>query len=185
MESIFLIGLLAATLRVATPLILGTLGELFSERSGVLNLGIEGTMFLGAFVGFVGAKLTGSLWLGFGMAIAGRRGRRSRHVSLDGALRSEPACVRLGTHAAVDRGFVVRVSPDLRRAVGPALHRYFPDHIAAEWSPIPGPDLRTACADLCRLCLDPGGVVGDPSNPFWSEDTRGRRRIPKRPMRPA
>ncbi len=69
MESIFLVGLLAATLRVATPLIFGTLGELFSERSGVLNLGIEGTMFLGAFVGFVGAKLTGSLWLGFGMAI--------------------------------------------------------------------------------------------------------------------
>jgi len=69
MENIFIVGLLAATLRVATPLIFGTLGELFSERSGVLNLGIEGTMFLGAFVGFVGAKTTGSLWLGLGMAI--------------------------------------------------------------------------------------------------------------------
>jgi len=69
MESVFLIGLLSATLRVATPLIFGTLGELFSERSGVLNLGIEGIMFLGAFVGFTVAKLSGSLWLGFAAAV--------------------------------------------------------------------------------------------------------------------
>jgi len=61
---VFLIGLIAATLRVATPLILGTLGELFAERAGILNLGIEGTMFFGAFVGFVIGGMTGSLWLG-------------------------------------------------------------------------------------------------------------------------
>ena len=60
----FLIGLVAATLRVATPLVFGTLGELFCERAGILNLGIEGTMFVGAFVGFAAAYLTGSLWLG-------------------------------------------------------------------------------------------------------------------------
>ncbi len=60
----FLVGLIAATLRVATPLILGTLGELYSERAGILNLGIEGTMFLGAFVGFAVAGGTDSLWLG-------------------------------------------------------------------------------------------------------------------------
>ncbi|MBI4927877.1 MAG: ABC transporter permease [Anaerolineae bacterium] len=65
----FLVGLIAATLRVATPLIYGTLGELFSERAGVLNLGIEGTMFLGAFVGFTAASLTGNLWIGFIAAI--------------------------------------------------------------------------------------------------------------------
>ncbi|MEJ5313760.1 MULTISPECIES: ABC transporter permease [Anaerolinea] len=65
----FLVGLIAATLRVATPLILGTLGELFSERSGILNLGIEGTMFLGAFTGFAVAYLTGSLWLGLLAAV--------------------------------------------------------------------------------------------------------------------
>ncbi|WP_322507966.1 ABC transporter permease [Anaerolinea sp.] len=65
----FLVGLIAATLRVATPLILGTLGELFSERSGILNLGIEGTMFLGAFTGFAVAYTTGSLWLGLLAAV--------------------------------------------------------------------------------------------------------------------
>lgn len=67
--ALFLVGLIAATLRVATPLIYGTLGELFAERSGVLNLGIEGTMFLGAFVGFAVAYHTESLWLGILAAI--------------------------------------------------------------------------------------------------------------------
>ena len=66
---IFLIGLIAATLRVATPLIFGTLGELFCERAGVLNLGIEGTMFFGAFTGFAVAKTTGNLWLGLLAAV--------------------------------------------------------------------------------------------------------------------
>ncbi|HED24773.1 MAG TPA: ABC transporter permease, partial [Firmicutes bacterium] len=60
----FIIGLLAATLRVATPLIFGTLGELFSERAGILNLGIEGIMLIGAFTGFAAAYITGSLWVG-------------------------------------------------------------------------------------------------------------------------
>lgn len=63
------IGLIAATFRVATPLIYGTLGELFCERAGVLNLGIEGTMFFGAFTGFAVAKTTGNLWLGLLAAI--------------------------------------------------------------------------------------------------------------------
>lgn len=70
--TLFLVGLIAATLRVATPLIFGTLGELFSERSGVLNLGIEGIMFLGAFTGFAVAAKTGSLWIGLlGAIVAG------------------------------------------------------------------------------------------------------------------
>ncbi|HWQ46718.1 MAG TPA: ABC transporter permease [Longilinea sp.] len=67
----FIVGLLAATLRVATPLIYGTLGELFSERSGILNLGIEGTMFFGSFVGFAVAYQTDSLWLGILAALIG------------------------------------------------------------------------------------------------------------------
>jgi general nucleoside transport system permease protein len=55
-------------LRVATPLLLATLGELFSERGGVLNLGIEGIMLLGAMVGFTTAWFTGELWLGVAAA---------------------------------------------------------------------------------------------------------------------
>ena len=65
----FIVGFLAATLRIATPLIFGTLGELFCERAGILNLGIEGTMFFGAFVGFAVAAKTGSLMIGLLAAI--------------------------------------------------------------------------------------------------------------------
>ena len=65
----FFVGLLAATLRVATPLLLATLGELYAERAGILNLGIEGTMFLGAFVGFMFADKTSSLGVGLAAAI--------------------------------------------------------------------------------------------------------------------
>jgi ABC-type uncharacterized transport system permease subunit len=60
----FWVAFLAATVRVATPLILATLGETFSERSGILNLGIEGIMMFGAFMGFITVYLTKSLWLG-------------------------------------------------------------------------------------------------------------------------
>ena len=65
----FLLEVLAATLRNATPLVYGTVGEAYSERAGVLNLGIEGTMYAGAFFGFATAFATGSAWLGLAAAI--------------------------------------------------------------------------------------------------------------------
>lgn len=64
------VGFFAALIRIATPLILATLGELYSERSGVLNLGIEGIMLLGAMVGFTAAYFSGNLWLGVLAALA-------------------------------------------------------------------------------------------------------------------
>ncbi len=57
-----------ATLRTATPLILGTLGVLLCERAGVLNLGIEGIMVAGAFTGWLAVWMGGDLWLGVGVA---------------------------------------------------------------------------------------------------------------------
>jgi ABC-type uncharacterized transport system permease subunit len=66
----FIIDLLAATLRNATPLVYGTVGETYAERSGVLNLGIEGTMYAGAFAGFAAAWATGSPLIGLAAAIA-------------------------------------------------------------------------------------------------------------------
>jgi general nucleoside transport system permease protein len=53
-----------AVLRIATPLIFGTLGVLLCERTGVLNLGIEGIMVAGAFTGWLTVYLGGGLWLG-------------------------------------------------------------------------------------------------------------------------
>jgi ABC-type uncharacterized transport system permease subunit len=60
----FITGLLGATLRMATPIIFATLGEILAERSGVLNLGIEGIMLMGAMTGFLFTLSSGSLWLG-------------------------------------------------------------------------------------------------------------------------
>ena len=68
--ALFDVGFFAALVRISTPLLLATLGELYSERSGVLNLGIEGIMLLGAMVGFTVAYETGSLWLGVLAALA-------------------------------------------------------------------------------------------------------------------
>jgi simple sugar transport system permease protein len=60
-----LIAFLASTVGAATPLIYASLGELMVERSGVLNLGVEGMMLVGAIAGFAAATQTGSLVLGF------------------------------------------------------------------------------------------------------------------------
>lgn len=57
-----------AVLRIATPLILGTLGVLLCERAGVLNLGIEGIMVAGAFAGWLAVYQGASLWVGVGVA---------------------------------------------------------------------------------------------------------------------
>ena len=61
---VLIIGWLTATIRMTAPLIYGAMGELLSERAGVLNLGIEGIMLLGALVGFLTVYVTQNLWLG-------------------------------------------------------------------------------------------------------------------------
>lgn len=58
-------GLWGAVLRIATPLILGTLGALLCERAGVLNLGIEGIMTFGAMIGWLAVYNGADLWTGF------------------------------------------------------------------------------------------------------------------------
>jgi ABC-type uncharacterized transport system permease subunit len=63
-DFIFAAGFWAATLRMATPLIFGTIGELVCERSGVLNLGIEGIMTIGSMAGWMWVYQGGSLWGG-------------------------------------------------------------------------------------------------------------------------
>ncbi|MBY5934898.1 ABC transporter permease [Tateyamaria omphalii] len=57
-------SLWAAVLRIATPLIFGVLGALLCERSGVLNLGIEGIMTMGAMTGWLTVYMGGDLWIG-------------------------------------------------------------------------------------------------------------------------
>lgn len=71
---VFLGALLAGAVTAAVPLLLAGLGEQISEKAGVLNIGIEGMMLAGAFVGFVVAYQTGSLACGFVAGAAGGMG---------------------------------------------------------------------------------------------------------------
>jgi ABC-type uncharacterized transport system permease subunit len=65
----FLISLLSATLRLATPLLLASLGEILDQRSGILNMGLEGIMAVGAFTAFTITYFTGDVLLGVLAAI--------------------------------------------------------------------------------------------------------------------
>jgi len=69
----FFVNLIGAGLRTGTPLLFATLGELIAERAGVLNLGVEGMMLVGALAGFAVSFATGNPWLGvvIGMAAGG------------------------------------------------------------------------------------------------------------------
>jgi general nucleoside transport system permease protein len=63
LTSAFLVTWLAASLRLAGPVLLAALGETFAECSGVLNVGIEGTILLGALASFLTDNVTGMVWL--------------------------------------------------------------------------------------------------------------------------
>ncbi len=65
MTAEFLIAIFTGTVVAATPLIYAALGELVAERSGILNLGVEGMMLIGALAAFAVSVSTGSLILGF------------------------------------------------------------------------------------------------------------------------
>ncbi|MEX2613727.1 MAG: ABC transporter permease [Gaiellaceae bacterium] len=69
LEAVFTAGLLAATLRFATPLAFAAMGGIFSERSGVVNIGLEGMMLTGAFFAIWGALWSGTWVVGIAMAM--------------------------------------------------------------------------------------------------------------------
>ncbi len=65
----FLIALLSASIRLSVPILFAALGGMYSERSGVVNIGLEGIMLVGAFAGVVGSYFTGSYWIGALVAV--------------------------------------------------------------------------------------------------------------------
>lgn len=78
-------GILASGIRLATPYLFASIGEAYSQRSGVLNLGVEGQMLLGAFFAFYITKLTDSLWLGVlaGMGVGALMGLAMAFVTIN------------------------------------------------------------------------------------------------------
>ena len=80
MTADLLIPLLAATVQSGTPILYATLGEIITEKSGILNLGVEGMMMVGALAAFIAAKFSGNPLLGFmvggfaGMLLGGLHG---------------------------------------------------------------------------------------------------------------
>ena len=79
MTTIFTFATIAAALRLSIPVALAAIGAVVSERSGVLNLGVEGMMLSGAFAAYSAAEATGSPWIGLlaGTAVGAAAGCRA------------------------------------------------------------------------------------------------------------
>lgn len=72
------VSTVAFGISLGTPLVFGTVGEIITERAGILNLGVQGTMLVGAVAGFWATFNTGSLFLGVIAAVlAGQHSRSS------------------------------------------------------------------------------------------------------------
>jgi simple sugar transport system permease protein len=82
-------GLVAATLRWATPLAFAALGGIFSERSGVVNIGLEGMMLAGAFFGILASAASGSWVVGLGAALLAGAGLALVHAFFSINLRAD------------------------------------------------------------------------------------------------
>ncbi|AUQ73470.1 ABC transporter permease [Phaeobacter sp. BS52] len=82
LEILFSASFWAAAIRIASPLIFATLGELICERAGVLNLGIEGIMVAGAFSGWIAVWAGLPLWGGVGVALLTGMGFGLLHATL-------------------------------------------------------------------------------------------------------
>ncbi len=118
----------AAAVASGTPILLAGLGELVAERAGVLNLGVEGMMLVGALAGFAGAHLGGNVWVGLTCAALAAGLFALLHALPVVLFRVDQvvsglAMVILGTGIAsgLGRGFVGQVAPSFSRLPVPWL----------------------------------------------------------------
>ncbi|MDR2181755.1 MAG: ABC transporter permease, partial [Treponema sp.] len=91
-SQVFFITLLAAGVRMAMPILLAATGEIFAERSGILNINLEGQMLMGSFFSFVAGFYTGNIFLALFAGVLG---------GMLQALLMTLACVTLGAQHVV------------------------------------------------------------------------------------
>jgi ABC-type uncharacterized transport system permease subunit len=82
-------SILWVTIRAGTSLLYATVGEILTERAGILNLGVEGIMIVGAVTGFAAAYHTKQVWVGVGVAMLAGAAMASIHAFLSVSLRAE------------------------------------------------------------------------------------------------
>ncbi len=100
-----IISVLQRSLVFATPLFLATLGEILTERAGILNLGMEGLIAFGAFAAFAGTVSTGSAWFGILIAMGAGAALAAIHALVSVTFRANQtvsglALTMVGTGAA-------------------------------------------------------------------------------------
>ena len=106
-----LIPILSAAIRSGTPILYATLGEILTEKAGVLNLGLEGLMLLGAFSGFSATMMTGNPWIGLAAAVLVGMGVSAIHAFL---------CVSMGANQVVSGLAITMFGTGLSALLGKA-----------------------------------------------------------------
>jgi len=134
MATTFVAGLLDATIRAGTPLLLAALGELIAERSGVLNLGVEGMMLVGALSGFATTVVTGNPYLGFLVGTLGGAAMGLIHAFL---------CVTLKSDQVISGVMLTLLGTGLTTYFGQAWVSAQIDGFQKVAIPVIGPELRS------------------------------------------
>ncbi|MFQ5426579.1 MAG: ABC transporter permease [Gaiellales bacterium] len=140
MNNVLTAGVIAAMLRFATPLAFAAMGGIFSERSGVVNIGLEGMMLMGAFFGIWGSVLSGSWVVGLLVAMGAGGLLALIHAIFSITLRADQ----------IVSGFAVNFLA--LGLTGFLFNSLFPDGIRDEVSRVPNVTLGF---------LDDIGVIGD------------------------
>jgi general nucleoside transport system permease protein len=121
---VIVIATVARALAFATPLLWAALGEVIAERSGVVNLGVEGMMALGAVTGFAVAYTTGDVWWGLAAAALAGLAGAALHAVVAITLRADAyvsglslTMLGLGLSALIGRAWVGRPLPEPMRTL--------------------------------------------------------------------
>ncbi|MBN1922860.1 MAG: ABC transporter permease [Anaerolineae bacterium] len=132
-------SILTITLRAGTSLIYATVGEIYTERSGILNLGLEGMMLMGAVTAFATAFYTGSLWLALLVAVIVGGLLAALHAFLCVTMRANQVVSGLSITL-----FGSGLASFLGQRLGPASNNYFlVGMVGPKFTPIPIPFLNS------------------------------------------